>query len=482
MHGRLDRLATLLIGGSPREDRQPQVAVARRLAVAALVLGVVLRLGFSVLNLQAYDDHLEVSQAIAYEGRVPVGSEMWEAFQPKLYHAAVAGFLVVLPERHQSTEIRIANFVSCFAGLVTLLVLVRFIYCLRAREQIRYQAIVLLALNPKFILISSQATNDSFVICFCVLALLAGQRWYSSLGWKDWAWLTFFSVLAGLSKGNALVLPCAISLTTLLVVLLSRSQRIAWRPLLVGTALFLIAFVPIVGLLGPYYRNYQNFGTPLITSYSQQPLPHLFKPTYVMRPGVTSIAESFFTFRWFDLLREPTVGYDIDEFNPYRTSVPSLLFARAHSIHFDFYPTDIESDAPFVRTVIRGTLILGLPLTLLMLGEVMRRALTAFVATADQDRKSLLLTVACLGFIGFQVVYAIRYRDFTAIKTIFLFPALPGFVAAYVEGTERLVNQYGESSLVGRIVSACCAWLPALYLADIFSALASLGLARLRAG
>jgi hypothetical protein len=179
------------------------------------------------------------------------------------------------------------------------------------------------------------------------------------------------------------------------------------------------------------------------------------------------------------MLREPTMSLDDFEYDPSRTSVPSLLYGRAHSIHFDNFPADIQSDAPFVRTVIRATLILALPITFLMLGELVRRALALLWARPKRDLHEALLTIACLGFLGFQVAYALRLRDFSTIKTIFLFPALPGFASALVAAMETLTQRRGSRAPVVRAVELSCKWLPTLYLADLFSALASLALARL---
>ena len=477
--GPLDRLACRFFGGDAGKDRPAAVAAARRVAVVTLLLSIVLRLGFAALNLQFNDEHIEVSQVMAYEERIPMGRELWEAFQPKLYHGTVAAGLMLLPERHLPSEIRVANFVSCLAGLVALLALVRFTYGLKVREQLRYQAIVLLALNPALILITTQATNDAFVICFSILTLLAGQRWFRSYRWQDWAWMMLFALLAGFSKGNSVVLPCAIGMTTLLLLGFKRSRPRSWKVALAGAALLVVGFVAVVGLVGPYRWHYEHYGSPFITNLNRQPIPHVWEQTYVLRPGVTSLAHSFLTFRLFDMLREPSVGVSFEEFNPARTSAPSLLYGEAHSIHYACFLSDIRSDAPFVRMVTRAILLLALPITLLMFVELTRRSLAVVVAKAEPGDNSLLLTVACLGFIGFQVVYAIRYRDFSTVKTIFLMPALPGFIAASVHGVERFTDRFGKSSLAGRVVHMCLAWLPMLYLADLFSALASLTLARL---
>ena len=74
---------------------------------------------------------------MAYQGIIPMGHELDEAFQPKLYHGTVAALLMLLPEHRQGIDIRIANLVSCLAGLVTLIALTRFTYSLSARETFR---------------------------------------------------------------------------------------------------------------------------------------------------------------------------------------------------------------------------------------------------------------------------------------------------------------------------------------------------------
>jgi hypothetical protein len=211
-----------------------------------------------------------------------------------------------------------------------------------------------------------------------------------------------------------------------------------------------------------------------LTNYTPQPLPHFWEQTEALRPGVRSIADAFFTFRLIDLWRHPSIKPNGDEYPLGRTSVPSMLYARGHSLHYDYFPPILRSDAAFVHAITRATIIIALPLTLLMLVELTRRSLVSLTARGDQTSNSLLFTVAGVGFIAFQAVYAIRYRDFSTVKAIFLFPALPAFVAAFVGSVERFVDRFGESSLSGRAVQFCITWLPLLYLSDVLAALVGL--------
>src|SRR6266849_3488093 len=112
---------------------------------------------------------------MAYEHRLPEFRPMAardhpikEAYSPKLYHATVAAVWQVLaiPAENHILQIRIAQLVSCAAGVLTLLVALQLLATLRLAERARFFSFSLMALNPVLIGINAQATNDSFVYLF----------------------------------------------------------------------------------------------------------------------------------------------------------------------------------------------------------------------------------------------------------------------------------------------------------------------------
>jgi len=161
----------------------------------------------ALVNLEANDvDHAEVISIIADENRIPDKDEVGEAFQPKLYHATVAALWKIIPTQSPPIRIRIGQLVSCTAGVLTLLLALRFFMSeIRVSAKVRFLSFSLLALNPKLIGINAQVTNDSFVILFASLALYFGYRFFFNHLVKDFCSMTIATILASLSKGNGLV-------------------------------------------------------------------------------------------------------------------------------------------------------------------------------------------------------------------------------------------------------------------------------------
>jgi hypothetical protein len=161
------------VGGS----RSQAPARARKLIQAegaVLALGILLRLYLAVVNSEANDDHLTVIRIIADEHRLPRLRDAWEGFQPKLYHVTVAFLWDLSPIHSVGVQIRIAQLVSCAAGIATLFVLRRALIRRGLSQPMRVLAFALVALNPKLCGLNAQATNDSFVILFATLALDQG--------------------------------------------------------------------------------------------------------------------------------------------------------------------------------------------------------------------------------------------------------------------------------------------------------------------
>src|SRR5262245_47869428 len=136
------------------------------IAWAAILLGVIFRVDGAWLNTEANDDHMEVIHVMAAERRIPGPTEFWESFQPPLYHLAAAAAIVATTARTPESETRVAQFVSCTAGLLTLALLVVFVRRQQCSASTSALVIALVSLNPALISTSIQATNDAFVILF----------------------------------------------------------------------------------------------------------------------------------------------------------------------------------------------------------------------------------------------------------------------------------------------------------------------------
>jgi hypothetical protein len=443
--------------GSTRQRRR---SLGRDAAIAAtLVVAIVLRVWLALVNTGANDAHLPVIRVIAFEHRFPAKAEEWEAFQPKLYHATVALVWRTMATRDPRALNRAAQLVSCVAGVLTLLVLLRFL-----REHARRErgppltdvgavlAFALAALNPGLVGISGQATNDAFVILFASLTIYFGVRFFTRWRWRDFIGLVLAALLAGISKGNGLVVIIAVLVTFGVAVLLPPLGHLARRRRVVlgYAALFLLLVGPAVALIGPYAAFQREFGTPFVTNWDPSPRPHLYRETFTDRPGLTSVVHGLLTFRLVDLLRHPTSTYDRTVYPRHRTSLWTRVYAHTHSARVEPWPPAWGATGWVVRRLMRVLFVLGLlPTALLGWGaagtarEVVRqwwarwRHPGSAAAATHGWLGTVLLVVTAGGYLAFVAVYAVRLRDYSSMKQLFLLPGLLSFTALFADGVAR---------------------------------------------
>ena len=164
-------------------------------------------------------------------------------------------------------------------------------------------------------------------------------------------------------------------------------------------------------------------------------------PTYVARPGITSVVDGFLTFRLVDMLAHPYITNDPLVYPRHRTSLWSQLYGRAHIAHFAQHPPSWRSTSGLVTGVSRLILILALVPSALFFAEVFRNLVQLlrrpFRAGAQGQLDIDLLTTAAVGFLAFSVFYSLVYRDFSTMKAEFLFPALLAYVFFTADGLER---------------------------------------------
>jgi hypothetical protein len=431
------------VDGQPMES----MPVSRRLIQvewAVLTLGIVLRLYLSVVNSEANDDHLAVIRIIADQHRLPRLRDAWEGFQPKLYHVPVAILWNLSPIHSVGAQIRIAQLVSCAAGIATIIVIRRALMRRGLSQPIGLLAFALVALNPKLSGLNAQATNDSFVILFATLALDQGWEFFRTGARRAFIFMTASTVLAALSKGNGLVVFVAVTAT--LMHALVRGRRVpghSRRELAHLSAIFIVAVVALVGALGSYRANYEDTGSPFATNAPAAPLPDLVRRTYVFRPGTTSVIDTYFTFRFVDMLEHPTITSDKYVYPAHRTSLWSQLYGRANFVHFDQFPPSWRNKSLLVLTIGRLILVLALlPTVLLVAG--LTRAVGALIAPHGRRTGppqallgNELFILSALGYIALIVLYSLTRRDFSTMKAEFLFPGLLAYVCFFADEAER---------------------------------------------
>jgi dolichyl-phosphate-mannose-protein mannosyltransferase len=427
---------------------------------SVLATGILLRVYLALVNTEANDDHLSVIRIIADQHRFARLREAWEGFQPQLYHGTVAVLWHLSPWDSPLAQVRIAQLVVCAAGITTLFVVRRALSRHGLSPEAQLLAFALVALNPTLIGLDAQATNDAFVILFSTVALSEAAEFFRTRRPRAFLVMTGAVVLAVLSKGNALVVFIAVSAVLLHATL--RTPRLA-----AASAAFVLIVLGSAVTFGSYRRNWQDTGDPFAINGDRPPLPHLIAPSYVYRPGVTSVVDAYLTFRLFDLLRHPANTNEPTGYPRHRTSLWSQLYARAHFAHFAQHPPTWRNTSPLVLTVGRLILIAALLPTALLLMGLARAARDVAVPGRRRALTSEALLVlelrvlTALGFIGFIILYTLTYRDFSTMKAEFLFPALLPYATCFGEEAERV-----RLRSAGRWALGALGALLVLYLAD----------------
>lgn len=446
------------------------VALTERVVFAVAVL---LRLYLTMVNTEANDDHLTVIRIIADQHHFPRLREAWEGFQPKLYHVAVAVLWNLVPYQSRAVQIRMAQVVACAAGIGTLFLVRRALGQWNISPPIRLLTFALVALNPTLIGLNAQATNDSFVILFATLALFEGYQFFRTGARPAFIVMSASVVFAALSKGNGLVVFVAVAAALVLSIVGRQSVAgVSHRQLLKLSAIFVALFLVFTVALGSYFPNWEDTGNPFAINGDRAPLPHLVDRTYVYRPGTTSVSDTYFTFRLFDMLRHPTITNDAMVYPLHRTSLWSQLYGRAHFGHFAQHPPSWKNTSSLVLTVGRLILVLALlPTAFLLTG--MLRSVAALVLgrlrgsshRANPDHELLALTA--VGFVAFIVVYSLSYRDFSTMKAEFLFPGILAYLFFFAHEAQRIDTWWAPWPRLRDSGRCVFAMLLMLYLTDV---------------
>ena len=422
------------------------------------ILAIALRVLLALVNREANDNHLQVISMIADSGVNPGRDDCWECFQPKFYHAVCALMIRMLGLGPGVPRILLAQFVNVAAGIATLVFLRRFIARLAVPPLPAFWAFALIALNPGLVGIDGQATNDSFVILFSTAALYFTWLVVREYSTRALGWMTLFTVLAAVTKGSGLV----VFVVELLVLIMALAGA-ARRQHLLSIAVLAGVFLATVPFLGPYARYYRLYGSPLVVSIPHDPPPAVFTETYPADAGVTSVAQAYFTFRLFDLIREPVIRTGSVGYPQHRTSLWSQLYGRAHFAQFGQWPPSWASSGP--RTLAVGRAILVLALFPLLCGLAgIGRAVRNLLRKAPSD--SWVFLVFGAGFFGMIVKYTYDYRCYCTMKAIFVFPALLCAARFFVDGFEPIGRSARRHPVGLLTANGVLSLLLGLYLAD----------------
>ncbi len=462
----------------------------RGATIAVFATAALLRLFLATVNRESSDNHVDLIEYMAFENTIPEydrdRDRVKEAFQPKLYHAVVAGLLKVDPFDMESARpcaseypgssphvIWVGQMVSAIAGVLTIYVILRFLHSIDVSERARFFTFALVALNPALVTINVQVTNDSFMILFGSLSLFWGYRFFRDFRLRDFVCMTAAATATAMSKGTGL--PMCLAMMAVFVIALGRNaangtpgRGTMLRYAVVFPVVLVATFTIVAPKLGTYLTQYRLYGSPFVTNRIPQPFPRLFERTdFPGDPGVRSIAESIFTFRIVDLLEHPftpTRDEPGDTYPLHRTSLWSQIYGRLNSIRFETMPSWRPRSAVETAVARIAYVVALFPAALLVFG-----AYTAAVRALSDPRgvrpHEWLIGIAAAGYTAFLVALALRYRDFSFFKPIHAFAGLLAFSVLLARAYDWFVARFDGGSAV-RVGDVLLGLLIGLYALD----------------
>jgi hypothetical protein len=327
-------------------------------------------------------------------------------------------------------------------------------------------------------------------------------------------------LLAGISKGNGLVVSLAITCLFVVYLVHPPGGKLPGRlRMLAFAAAFTVAFCAFVPVLGGYWSKYRYREGPFATNLPPARPPLFWEKTPVrgQRLGIRSVVDGFFTFRLIGMLQEPIVTFGEDEYADHRASLWSQLYGTMHSAHFHGWPMEWVTRSEVEMWTVRLTLVLALIPTMLLVagtlrafvesarwaGRVHRNSRRPEVFDARQIREDpasqkpaskprengasfgattltrwvtrhnrpgfgladLYLLVTAVGYVAFIIAYAYRYREYPVMKGLFLYPGLLAFMAFAATETDRYMRT--QRPAVRKVLLGISLALCAAYLADI---------------
>lgn len=166
-----------------------------------------------------------------------------------------------------------------------------------------------------------------------------------------------------------------------------------------------------------------------------RPSPSFFERSFYKRPGVVSIYDSFFTFRFFDLVANPWIRTGPEPEPFHRTSLWSQLYGRFHFSYFSQHPW-VREDA-ITKTLGRAILALALAPTAAMLWGLLlqvvnlARGLRSSAAEYVLNTAEWVFPLQALAFFSMIVLFSWEYVEFCAMKDIYILPGLLSFLSAF---------------------------------------------------
>lgn len=438
-----------------------------------LILSISQRVMLALINREANDDHFEVIQLLSTGLRSLSMVDCHECFHPKLYYVFCVWVFQLFQIQGQDAQIVVAQFVNCSAGLLTLLFIWYALYERRAGSLSMFLTFGWVALNPGLIGINAQASNDSFSILFTTLAILFTYRFLRHERSLDFFFGQLALGLAIVSKGTSWPGAIAILIGLAARTFIGGKTRLRYAGFTTICLLVCAASLKLGDYDFESYDLYANLGRDL-------PL-HFLERTEFDRPGVISIAESFMTFRFVDLLRNPTC-FRVHTLEPiHLTSLWTQLYGRLHAVQFDYHPVSWHRIDGYVKNLNRSIFVVAVVwLFVLALGFM-----KSIIRTVRGVRRFRLMYIAhgeyyfhlmiAIGYLAFIILFTASYREFAAMKAVYIFPSFLAFASIMQDGIQVVLRVLRNHSWKLRTFLGASVLLWLLYLLNIQLLVSTLG-------
>jgi hypothetical protein len=419
----------------------------KSIVFAIFFISIGLRLILAYINRDANDDHLQVINWIVDKHQIPQKTDCWECFQPKFFYVLSADIIAGL--NIQSTEHRIMaiQFMNVILGFLTIFLFWMFIKKQPLNDKTKLLLFAYFAFNPCLAGINVQATNDTMEIFFGVLAVYFCDVFFSKTTIFNFTFLLFAALGAALTKATGIMLFIVIAIFFAIKIFAQAEAR-KKLSLFIFLLTALAGFFGVVVIAGGYYSYYRQYNSIPGSVLEKAPPPLFFQDTYPagIRPGVINMAESFFTFRYFDMIIRPSIPNGMNDYPLHRTSLWSQLYGRTVFLQFDQWPPTWQTDNPAIMAIGRVLIILGLvPLLLFLSGlwngiylfskNILKKSRTYLA----YDINYLHLGVT-LAFLAAIVKYTYDYRAFSAMKAIYIFPGFISYIKLFSNGYSSVKN------------------------------------------
>jgi len=421
--------------------------------IFVIAAAILLRLILCIINHESNDNHVEVVSIMADRHIVPEKQDCWSCFQPKLYYyinMKLVGWLHIKSEKGRIKVMQSTNFLC---SLIILFFLFRFISKHIPAGHLRTVVFAMFALSPPLMGISVQATNDTMAIMFGVISIYFLDRLLSQWKLPDLAIVVVSLIAGSISKAGGVVIFLAALLVLFIRFITTGEKTLKRRVLIFGIATGIICTACILSA-GNYYYNYKHFGKPFVSAFGNAPPPNFFHKTIVTRPGIRSVADGFFTFRFADMLRQPWITNGADDYPEHRTSFWSQLYGRSFFIHFEQYPHGWQKINLKIIWFGRAALILGLvPMLVFIIGFLilLKQSCSDFFRlnfTNINKTNSWMHVGITLAFVIFLTKFAYDIRDFSGFKPIYILPGLISFLYIFITGTKYAIKFIPEKMLI----------------------------------